>query len=56
MARESQSRLSQAARSSSKLLRDLLFVNHYSSVRLHSAIGYVIPADHLAGRQHPGVH
>jgi putative transposase len=27
------------------------FVNHYNTVRLHSAIGYVTPADRLAGRQ-----
>jgi putative transposase len=26
------------------------FVNHYNTVRLHSAIGYVSPADRLAGR------
>ena len=26
------------------------FVNHYNSVRLHSAIGYVTPAGRLAGR------
>jgi putative transposase len=26
------------------------FVNHYNTVRLHSAIGYVAPADRLAGR------
>jgi putative transposase len=26
------------------------FVNHYNTVRLHSAIGYVTPADRLAGR------
>ena len=26
------------------------FVNHYNTVRLHSAIGYVTPADKLAGR------
>jgi transposase InsO family protein len=26
------------------------FVNHYNAVRLHSAIGYVTPADRLAGR------
>ena len=25
------------------------FVNHYNTVRLHSAIGYVAPADRLAG-------
>jgi transposase InsO family protein len=27
------------------------FVEHYNHVRLHSAIGYVAPADMLAGRQ-----
>jgi transposase InsO family protein len=27
------------------------FVNHSNTVRLHSAIGYVTPADRLAGRQ-----
>ena len=26
------------------------FVNHYNTVRLHSAIGYVTPADRLTGR------
>jgi Integrase core domain len=26
------------------------FVNRYNTVRLHSAIGYVTPADRLAGR------
>ena len=26
------------------------FVNHYNTVRLHSAIAYVTPADKLAGR------
>ena len=26
------------------------FVNHYNTVRLHAAIGYVTPADRLAGR------
>ena len=26
------------------------FVTHYNEVRLHSAIGYVAPADKLAGR------
>lgn len=28
------------------------FVSHYNTVRLHSAIGYVAPADKLAGREH----
>jgi len=27
------------------------FVAHYNTVRLHSAIGYVTPADKLAGRE-----
>ena len=27
------------------------YVEHYNAVRLHSAIGYVTPADMLAGRQ-----
>lgn len=27
------------------------FVNHYNNVRLHSAVGYVTPADKLAGRE-----
>jgi len=27
------------------------FVDHYMSVRLHSAIGYIAPADYLAGRK-----
>src|SRR5438270_4202760 len=27
------------------------FVAHYNAVRLHSAIGYVTPADKLAGRE-----
>ena len=27
------------------------FVEHYNHVRLHSAIGYVTPADKLAGRE-----
>ena len=26
------------------------YVEHYNTVRLHSAIGYVAPADKLAGR------
>jgi hypothetical protein len=26
-------------------------VTHYNTVRLHSAIGYVTPADKLAGRE-----
>ena len=26
------------------------FVEHYNTVRLHSAIGYIAPADYLAGR------
>ena len=26
------------------------FVNHYNTVRLHSAIAYITPADKLAGR------
>jgi transposase InsO family protein len=28
------------------------FVKHYNEVRLHSAIGYVAPADKMAGREH----
>ena len=27
------------------------FVEHYNTVRLHSAIGYITPADKLAGRE-----
>ena len=27
------------------------YVDHYNQVRLHSAIGYVAPADKLAGRE-----
>jgi len=27
------------------------YVNHYNTVRLHSAIGFITPADMLAGRQ-----
>ena len=27
------------------------FVEHYNNVRLHSAIGYITPADKLAGRE-----
>jgi hypothetical protein len=27
------------------------WVEHYNTVRLHSAIGYVTPADKLAGRE-----
>jgi putative transposase len=27
------------------------YVDHYNNVRLHSAIGFVTPADMLAGRQ-----
>ena len=27
------------------------FVDHYNNRRLHSAIGYITPADRLAGRQ-----
>jgi transposase InsO family protein len=27
------------------------FVEHYNTVRLHSAIGFLTPADKLAGRQ-----
>ena len=27
------------------------FVQHYNQVRLHSALGYVTPADKLAGRE-----
>jgi len=27
------------------------YVDHYNTVRLHSAIGYVAPQDRLAGRQ-----
>ena len=27
------------------------FVQHYNHARLHSALGYVTPADRLAGRQ-----
>jgi len=31
------------------------FVEHYNRVRLHSALGYVAPADYLAGRA-PAIH
>jgi putative transposase len=31
------------------------YIEHYNTVRLHSAIGYVTPADMLAGRQ-PQIH
>jgi transposase InsO family protein len=31
------------------------YVEHYNQVRLHSAIGYVTPADKLAGRE-PAIH
>ena len=31
------------------------YIEHYNNVRLHSAIGYVTPADMLAGRQ-PKIH
>jgi len=31
------------------LVRD--YVEHYNQARLHSAIGYVAPVDHLLGRQ-----
>jgi putative transposase len=27
------------------------FVEHYNTVRLHSAIGYITPADKLAGKE-----
>ncbi len=27
------------------------YVKHYNEVRLHSAIGYIAPADKLAGRE-----
>jgi putative transposase len=27
------------------------YVEHYNQVRLHSAVGYVAPADKLAGRE-----
>jgi putative transposase len=27
------------------------YVEHYNEVRLHSAIGYIVPADKLAGRE-----
>ena len=28
-----------------------IYVDHYNTVRLHSAIGFITPADMLAGRQ-----
>jgi hypothetical protein len=42
----------QAARFPSTMALKLIerFVTHYNTVRLHSAIGYVTPADWLAGR------
>jgi hypothetical protein len=27
------------------------FIEHYNTTRLHSAIGYIAPADRIAGRQ-----
>jgi len=30
---------------------DQQYVDHYNTVRLHSAIGFITPADMLAGRQ-----
>ena len=31
------------------------FVEHYNTVRLHSAIGYITPADKLAGKDEPSL-
>jgi putative transposase len=31
------------------------FVEHYNSVRLHSAMGYITPADKLAGKEEPSL-